>query len=136
MKENTIKVSPFDYGYTQDQVEIIPAQTILDIMAYAAKVKATQPVMAVPYEYPKSIDNKFAEDGTMIESNTEWEVYNNVAPYLKNKNKPIEVATELSILSDQLLYALSTVHEKNINSGKAQKVVTIEEEDKINNILK
>lgn len=131
-----MQINPFDYGYKDDQVVMIPANDLLSLMFFATKVKEKQPELGVLYEYPDTVENKRDEQGNLVESNVTWKEYEakEANAFFANVNRPIRIATELSVLADQVLFSLGAVHEKNINSGIA---VNLKEEnnDKVAQLL-
>jgi hypothetical protein len=118
--ENT-QINPFDFGYNNDQVVMIPANNLLSLMYFATKVKEKQPEIGVLYEYPDTVENKRDEQGNLIESNVTWKEYaaEEANVFFANVNRPIRISTELSVLADQVLFSLGAIHEKNINAGVA-----------------
>lgn len=131
-----MQINPFDYGYKDDQVVMIPANDLLSLMYFATKVKEKQPELGVLYEYPDTVENKRDEQGNLVESNVTWKEYEakEANAFFANVNRPIRIATELSVLADQVLFSLGAVHEKNINAGIA---VNLKEEnnDKVAQLL-
>lgn len=123
-----MQINPFDYGYKDDQVVMIPANDLLSLMYFATKVKEKQPELGVLYEYPDTVENKRDEQGNLVESNVTWKEYEakEANAFFANVNRPIRIATELSVLADQVLFSLGAVHEKNINAGIA---VNLKEEN-------
>jgi hypothetical protein len=119
---NTI-VNPFEFGYTEDQVVMIPANDLLNLLFFATKVKQSQPTVGVLYEYPDTVANKRDKEGVLTESTVEWKEYTDkeAKVFFQNVNKPLKIATELSMLSDQILFSLMKIHEQNINKGIAKK---------------
>lgn len=138
MSENktNVEVNPFDYGYTQDQVVMMPANDLLNIMAYATKVKSMQPSVGVLYEYPETVNNIYSKDGELEESRVEWRPYESGAPFFKSANNPVKFATDISLMSEQIIFSLGAIHEKNINAGTAKKIENLQSEQEIENILK
>jgi len=123
---NKQAVNPFDYGYTNDQVETIPLNDLMTILAYAVKVKESQPQLAVLYDYPETVDNVLGEDGELLESNVKWSNHT-AKSFFKSVNNPVNIATPLSIMSDQIIFGLQQIHEKNINSGIAKPMKEVSE---------
>lgn len=115
-------VNPFDFGYTDDQVVMIPANSLLNLMFFANKVKENEPELGVLYEYPDSVENKRDDEGNLLESKIVWKEYGakEAVAFFNNVDKPIRIATELSMLADQIIYSLGAIHEKNINAGVAK----------------
>lgn len=136
MLENKVEVNPFDYGYTQDQVVMMPANDLLNIIAYATKVKSMQPSVGVLYEYPETVENVYAKDGSLEESKVQWRPYESGAPFFKSANNPVKFATDISLMSEQIIFALGNIHEQNINTGTAKKIEKLQSEQEIENILK
>lgn len=134
MSENKVEVNPFDYGYTQDQVIMIPANDLLTILAYATKVKSTQPSVGVLYEYPETVDNIY-EGEKLKESKVQWRPFESGEPFFKSVNNPVKIATDISLMSEQIIYALGNIHEQNINNGTAKKLGYLATEQEIDNIL-
>jgi hypothetical protein len=135
MPKNNIEVNPFDYGYTQDQVVMIPANDLLNIIAYATKVKSTQPSVGVLYEYPETVDNVY-EEGVLKESKVQWRPFESGEPFFKSVNNPVKFATDVSLMSEQIIYALGAIHEQNINNGTAKKLEDLATAQELDNILK
>ncbi len=119
--ENT-QINPLDYGYTDDQSILIPANNLLSLMFFAQKVKESQPELFLPYEYPKTVNNTFSKEGFLTDSLVEWQEYagEEANVFFRNVDKPVRGATELSLLADQVLFSLGVIHEKNINTGVAK----------------
>ena len=116
-----MQINPFDFGYNNDQVVMIPANDLLSLMYFATKIKEKQPEIGVLYEYPDTVENKKDEQGNLIESNVTWKEYaaEEANVFFANVNRPVRIATELSVLADQVLFSLGAIHEKNINAGVA-----------------
>jgi hypothetical protein len=123
MENNNTIVNPFEFGYTEDQVVMIPANDLLNLLFFATKVKQSQPTVGVLYEYPDTVANKRDKEGVLTESTVEWKEYTDkeAKVFFQNVNKPLKIATELSMLSDQILFSLMKIHEQNINKGIAKK---------------
>ena len=135
MKKNKIEqevskqvVNPFDYGYTNEQVETIPLNDLMTILGFAIKVKESQPQLAVLYDYPETVDNILGESGELLESNVKWSPHT-AKSFFKSVNTPVNIATPLSIWSDQIRFAIQEIHEKNINSGIAKPMRNVDESE-------
>lgn len=136
MSENKVEVNPFDYGYTQDQVVMMPANDMLNIIAYATRVKSMQPSVGVLYEYPETVDNVYSKDGVLEESKVQWRPYESGVPFFKSTSNPVKFATDISLMSEQIIFALGNIHEQNINAGTAKKIENLQSSQEIDNILK
>jgi hypothetical protein len=136
MSENKVEVNPFDYGYTQDQVVMMPANDLLNIIAYATRVKSMQPSVGVLYEYPETVENVYSKDGELEESKVEWRPYESGAPFFKSANNPVKFATDIALMSEQIIFSLGAIHEQNINAGTAKKLEDLTTTQELDNILK
>lgn len=124
--------NPFDYEYKPNDVVEIPANALLNIMHYCTKVIESQPSMAVPYTYPEDSKVKKDKDGNITDVIVNWKTYGqgDMQAFFKSAGQPIPVATELSLLSEQVFHALDVVHSKNIDKGIAKKRGELTKENK------
>jgi hypothetical protein len=132
-----VQINPLDYGYTDDQSILIPANHLLSLMFFAQKVKESQPELFLPYEFPKEVNNTYDKEGVLTDSDVEWKEYEGkeAEVFFKNVNKPVRGATELSLLADQVLFAMGTIHEQNINNGVAKNLKDEQENSKLSQLL-
>lgn len=133
MTEEKQSANPFDYGYSNDQVTTIPLNDIMTILAYAVKVKESQPQLAVLYDYPETVDNVKDENGELLESNVQWSPQT-AKSFFKSINNPVNIATPLSLMSDQIIFSLKEIHEKNINNGTAKLLNELADNEVLNAI--
>lgn len=125
--------NPFEYEYSPNHTTEVPSNVLLNLLMYFAKVKASQPSMGILYTYPNSTNVIKDNEGNVVKVDVEWEMYkeNESGAYFANIENPQPIATELAILSDQLTYAISSLHQDNIEKGEAKKrgELTKEQED-------
>lgn len=124
MKEEKITVDPFSYGYEQDQVTAINANSILNVMSFLEQVIATQPKMGALLQYPRKVDEVKDKDGNLIKVNVDWQDHTKDSFFYTaaDINGAVPIMTDLSLKAHQLLYAYSQIHQSNINNKIAKKI--------------
>ncbi len=121
--------NPFEYRYQPNDMVQIPANTILNLLLFCEKVIASQPNMAVPYCYPADVKEKRDKEGNLIKVDVKWETYPGVELFLDTINNPIPVATEVSIIAEQVSYTFLNLHLENIEKGLAKKAAELTKEE-------
>ena len=134
------KINVFDYEYPSNHLVEIPSNNLLNIMYFCEKVVASQPQIAVPYCYPGNVELKKDKDGGLLQANVEWNPYKeeDKAAFFASMENAIPVATELSVLAEQIHFAYGRLHQENIEKGIAKRRVDLTKEDKdqeVSNIL-
>lgn len=114
--------NPFEYRYQPNDMVQIPANTILNLLFFCEKVIASQPNIAVPYCYPTDVKEKKDKEGKLVKVDVKWEQYPAVELFLNTINNPIPVATEVSIIAEQVSYTFLNLHLENIEKGIAKKL--------------
>ena len=123
--------NPFDYQYNPNQLVEIPGNVLLNVMIFCEKVLKTQPVEGIPYVYPTNMEEVRDEVGNLMKVNIDWLDYKqgDLSAFFNSTDKPIPFATEVSIISQQVLHAFSMLHKDNIEKGLAKKVETLTKEE-------
>lgn len=116
-------VNPLDYVYDDDQVVGINGNALLSIMNLLYQVVEEQPKVATLLQYPKSVNEMRDEKGELLKVDIQWEDHtpNSFFFTAADDNGGVPVMTELAFKSQQIIYGLSKMHEKNINSNIAKK---------------
>ena len=132
MTEEKNLVDPKEYGYSPDQVCMIPAHLLTDFMNVFQDVIASQPTMGALYVYPESVENISDDSGNLIESRVNWKPFDEntgAQAFFKASETPLPVTTRLGVLSERAYFTLLRIHQDNINKGIAKKVEDLEKED-------
>ena len=127
--------NPFEYQYKPNDVVEIPANALLNFMHFLGKVIDSQPKMAVPYAYAKDVKIKKDADGNTTNVVTDWQPYDNLETFLKTIENPVPIATEITILAEQIYYKLNQIQNENIEKGIAKKLGTLTVEKDATSIL-
>jgi hypothetical protein len=125
------QINPFEYTYPPNTMVEIPAAALLNILFFCEKVIESQPTKAVPYVYPTNVKEKKDKEGNLLSVDVEWKPFPTVEPFLNTINNPIRIATEVTIISEQVSYSFMNLHMQNIEKGIAKKLgeLTKEQED-------
>lgn len=118
MKEEKITVDPFSYGYEQDQLTTINANSILNFMAFLEQVIATQPKLGALLQYPGKVDEVKDKDGNLIKVDIDWKDHTKDSFFYTaaSESGGVSIMTDISLKAHQLLYGLSQLHQSNINN--------------------
>ncbi len=128
-KETQAEINPFQYTYPPNAMVEIPAAALLNILYFCEKVIESQPTKGVPYVYPTNVKEKKDKEGKLLAVDVDWQPYPTVEPFLNTINNPIRIATEVSIISEQVSYSFMNLHLQNIEKGIAKKVGELTKEE-------
>ena len=136
--QETIIVNPLEYGYTPEQRTEIPSIAITNIIYFLEKVLETQPRMGVPYVFPQDVEITKDANGNISKVDVNWKNYDdtNSQAFFQSVNNPIPIATEISILAEQLKFSMIALHQSNIQMGLAKKVENQTEAEVVDDVLK
>ena len=126
----TENINPFEYQYKPNDTVEIPANALLNIMHFLSKVIEDQPRQAVPYSYAEEVKIKKGDNGEVLAVDTVWTPYPNVEAFLRTIENPVPIATEITILAEQIFYKLNLIHNENIEKGVAKKLGSLTKLDK------
>lgn len=134
------KINLFDYEYPPNHVTEIPSNNLLNIMYFCEKVLASQPQLGVPYCYPDNVDLKRNKDGGLEAVNIEWKPYgeDDKQAFFASMDNAIPVATELSVLAEQVHFAYGRIHQEMIEKGIAKLRVELtkkQEDESVSQLL-
>jgi hypothetical protein len=121
--ENRELVNPYEYSYEQDQLISINANAVTVIMQFLQQVIEKEPSVGALRVYPKKVDEIKDEDGNLLKVTIDWAEHtaNSFFFTAAEENGAVPITTEISLKANQLLFALTQIHQDNINKGIAKK---------------
>ena len=130
------EINTYEYGYTQDQEISINAIAVLAMIDLLAEVTATQPNMFASLVYADKVDEVKDKDGNLIMVNTEWKEHTPDSFFMTavQESGAQPGMTQLALKCEQMRFALSSVHMKNIKEGIAKKVTDLNKEDALSKL--
>lgn len=130
----TEQIDPKQYGYKEDQMTLIPAHYLTDLMNILQDVIESQPTIGALYVYPESVENIKDENGNLIESKVNWQPFDEhtgAQAFFKASATPLPLTTKIGVVSERAYMALLKIHESNINAGVAIKAEDLEVDQKM-----
>jgi hypothetical protein len=139
-KEQEEKINPFDFEYPMNHVTEVSSNSLLNVMYFCQKVLESQPKMAVTYAYPDNVKLTRNENGGLKRVDLDWIPYSadDKEAFFASMENVTPIATELSVLSEQVFYAFNAKHSENIEKGFAKKRVELtkeQENESVSSIL-
>jgi hypothetical protein len=123
MGEKELEVGILTHTYGENIMIEIPGNVLLNIMYFCDVVRKETVRHAVPYVYPKTTELVKDSEGNLVEADIEWEEYPpNMIAFLKNIEKPIPVASQAGMMSEQIYHAFHEMHKSNIKKGLAKPI--------------
>lgn len=128
--KNTEQVNPYEYGYEADQVITLNAQAIISIMGFLEQIIEKEPSIAALRVYPKNVNEIKDKDGNLMKVETDWAEHtaNSFFFTAAEDRGAVPIMTEIALKANQFLFALTKIHQDNINKGIAKKLGQVDEE--------
>lgn len=126
----TEQINPYEYGYESDQVISLNAGALIQIMGFLEQVIEKEPSIAALRVYPKKVDEIKDADGNLIKVNIDWAEHNANSFFFTAAEQlgAVPVMTEIALKANQFLFALTKIHQDNINKGVAKKLEDLDGE--------
>tara|TARA_R110000782_G_scaffold201763_1_gene290382 strand:+ start:221 stop:634 length:414 start_codon:yes stop_codon:yes gene_type:complete len=136
MQEEKEQVNPYEYGYSKDQVVMLNGQGLMAMMDLLNEVVETQPRVFAPLTYAESTEEVRAENGDVLMVKTNWKEHTPQSFFLTaaQDNGGVPGMTALGLKATQMLHALTSIHEDNINRNVAKKYEDLKEEDALSKL--
>ena len=117
------EINLFDYEYPANHMTEIPSNNLLNIMYFCKKVLESQPTMGVTYAYPDNVKITKNKEGGLTKVDWDWIPYKqeDISAFFASMENVVPMATEVSVLSEQVHYAYANIHKQNIEKGIAKK---------------
>lgn len=124
MKEETQQVDPYSYTYEKDQVISLNAQALLSFMSFLEEVIDNQPKIAALKSWPKQVTEIRDDSKKLLKVDIDWEEHNPDSFFFTAAadNGGVPICTHIDMKAQQLLFALTQIHQDNINKKIAIKV--------------
>lgn len=129
--QKTEQVNPYDYTYDKDQVISLNAGALLSFMSFLEEVIDSQPKVAALKSWPKQVTEIRDDNKKLLKVDIDWEDHNPDSFFFTaaDNNGGVNICTHLDMKAQQLLFALTQIHQDNINKKIAKKIEDREAED-------
>ncbi len=117
-------VNPYEYGYDKDQLIGINGNALINFMGFLEQVIEKEPKIAALLVYPAQTTEVKDETGKLVKAEIEWKEHNADSFFFTaaENNGGVPIMTEIALKAQQLLRAISLVHQENINNKIAKKI--------------
>lgn len=131
MKENKEEINHFDYGYELGKKLDFDANSMMLIAKFLGEVVEKETNVFAGITYPKSVREIKDDNGNIIKVQfdeiTEHESPTSFLMTAADSNGGFLGLTSTGVKASQILSAILTWHEENINKGKAIKLKDLNE---------
>lgn len=126
----TEQVNPYEYAYDKDQIIPINANALINFMVFLEEVIEREPKMGALLVYPEKVDKITDKEGKLIKTDIEWKEHTQDSFFFTaaDDNGGVPMMTSTALKANQFLYALTQIHQDNINKKIAKKRTEVNED--------